>query len=86
MDNVNDITYVPLPIQKENLKNKRRIGLGVMGYGSALMMMKIRYGSEKALELTKSLEEFIMNEAYTASSLIAKEKGWIGKFKGVNKN
>lgn len=75
MDNVNDITYVPLPIQKDNLKNKRRIGLGVMGYGSALMMMKVRYGSEKALELTKSLEEFIMNEAYTASSLIAKEKG-----------
>src|ERR1035437_1505130 len=35
MDNVNDVTNVPLEIQKENLKNKRRIGLGIMGYGSA---------------------------------------------------
>jgi len=39
MDNVNDITYVPLPSQKTNLQEKRRIGLGVMGYGSAMMMM-----------------------------------------------
>jgi ribonucleoside-diphosphate reductase alpha chain len=75
MDNVNDITYVPLEIQKENLRNKRRIGLGVMGYGSALMMLKLRYGSKKALELTEKLEYFIANEAYKASSNIAVEKG-----------
>lgn len=75
MDNVNDITYVPLDLQKENLKNKRRIGLGVMGYGSALMMMKIRYGSPEALKLTEKLEKFIANAAYQASSNIAVEKG-----------
>lgn len=75
MDNVNDVTYVPLPSQTENLLNKRRIGLGVLGYGSALLMMKLRYGSEKALQLTDKLEEFICNHAYMASALIAKEKG-----------
>lgn len=75
MDNVNDITYVPLEGQRESLKNKRRIGLGVMGYGSALMMLKIRYGSKEALELTEKLESFIANEAYQASSNIAVEKG-----------
>ncbi len=75
MDNVNDKTLVPLPEQKDNLENKRRIGLGVLGYGSALMMMKVRYGSEKALELTEKLGSFIMNEAYRASALLAKEKG-----------
>lgn len=75
MDNVNDKTYVPLEGQRENLKNKRRIGLGVMGYGSALMMLKVRYGSKKALELTEKLEKFIANTAYKASALIAKEKG-----------
>ncbi len=75
MDNVNDITNVPLTEQKENLKNKRRIGLGIMGYGSALMMMKIRYGSETALKLTEKLMDFYMNSAYQASALIAKEKG-----------
>jgi ribonucleotide reductase alpha subunit len=75
MDNVNDITNVPLEIQKENLKNKRRIGLGIMGYGSALMMLKIRYGSEYALKITDELMNFIANNAYQASSMLAKEKG-----------
>lgn len=75
MDNVNDRTKVPLESQKENLVNKRRIGLGYLGYGSALMMMGVRYGSEEALELTNKLGSFVMNKAYQASALLAKEKG-----------
>lgn len=75
MDNVNDITYVPLDIQMENLKNKRRIGLGIMGYGSALMMLKLKYGSEEALKLTNELMDFIANKSYQSSALLAKEKG-----------
>ncbi len=75
MDNVNDKTNVPLEEQKENLRDKRRIGLGVLGYGSALLMMKTAYGSDEAIKRTEELCQFIMNEAYTASALIAKEKG-----------
>lgn len=75
MDNVNDRTQVPLQEQAENLMAKRRIGLGIMGYGSALMMLKVRYGSDQALSMTAKLGEFIMNEAYKSSSEIAKEKG-----------
>jgi ribonucleoside-diphosphate reductase alpha chain len=80
MDNVNDVTYVPLETQKENLLNKRRIGLGIMGYGSALMMMKVRYGSKRALELTDQLYSFIANTAYHASARLAQEKGAFGLF------
>lgn len=75
MDNVNDKTYVPLQSQKQGLLDKRRLGLGIMGYGSALMMLKIKYGSKKALEMTDKLMNFIANTAYKASSLLAKEKG-----------
>jgi len=75
MDNVNDITYVPLAGQRDNLMKKRRIGLGIMGYASALVMMKIKYGSERALQLTDELMHFITNAAYTCSALLAKEKG-----------
>jgi len=75
LDNVNDITYVPLEIQRENLKGKRRIGLGYMGYGSALFMLKVRYGSERALQLTEDLAKFVINTEYKASALLAKEKG-----------
>lgn len=80
MDNVNDKTFVPLKEQKSNLEDKRRIGLGIMGYGSALMMMKIRYGSKKALDLTEKLMDFMANTSYQASALLAKEKGSFGKF------
>ena len=75
LDNVNDITYVPLSHQKESLQNKRRIGLGIMGYGSALMMMQLRYGSEEAIRKTEDLMKFIMNQSYKASALLAAEKG-----------
>jgi len=75
MDNVNDITYVPLNIQKTNLKDKRRIGLGIMGYGSALMMLQVKYGSKKALRMTEQLMDFIMNTAYQSSAKLAEEKG-----------
>ena len=75
LDNVNDITYVPLEIQKQNLKDKRRMGIGYMGYASALLMLKKRYGSEEALELTDKLGKFVINESYKASALLAKEKG-----------
>ena len=75
MDNVNDKTQVPLKRQKENLKEKRRVGLGVLGYGSALLMAHVKYGSKKALEMTNELMNFFTNEAYKASALLAKEKG-----------
>jgi ribonucleoside-diphosphate reductase alpha chain len=80
MDNVNDITYVPLPEQRESLVRKRRIGLGIMGYASALVMMKTRYGSPEALELTDRLMRFITNEAYSASAELAAEKGSFPEF------
>jgi len=75
MDNVNDITYVPLKSQKDNLRDKRRVGIGIMGYGSALLMMKTAYGSKKALKLTKELMSFLTNEIYSSSARLAKEKG-----------
>ena len=75
MDNVNDRTKVPLPEQEESMKLKRRIGLGIMGYGSALIMMKVRYGSSEALELSEKLGSFIAKHAYRTSALLAEEKG-----------
>jgi len=75
LDNVNDVTNVPLTEQKETMLKKRRIGLGVVGYASALMMMRVGYGSEKALELTEDLMKFKTNREYSASAKLAKEKG-----------
>lgn len=75
MDNVNEIANVPLKEQEQSLKDKRRIGLGVMGYASSLLMMGYRYGSPEALQITERLVNFIANRAYLASSQLAGEKG-----------
>ena len=75
LDNVNSVTKLPLKEQEEEIQNKRRIGLGIMGYGSALMMMRVRYGSKKAIDITEKLMNTLTNEGYIASSMIANEKG-----------
>ena len=43
-----------------------------MGYGSALLMARVKYGGKKALEMTEDLMEFIAKESYVASALLAK--------------
>ena len=75
LDNVNDLSYVPLEEQQWNLQNKRRIGLGHFGDGSALMMMKKRYGSDEGVRAMREFQEHLANQAYQASAKLAKEKG-----------
>ena len=75
LDNVNDISYVPLEEQQRNLQEKRRIGLGHYGDGSALMMMKTRYGSEEGARVMREFQEHLANQAYQASARLAEEKG-----------
>jgi len=75
MDNINEIANVPLLKQKQSLLGKRRIGLGVMGYASALLLMGKKYGGKEALVITEDLMSFIANKAYQSSALLAQEKG-----------
>ncbi|WP_103019737.1 adenosylcobalamin-dependent ribonucleoside-diphosphate reductase [Salinibacter altiplanensis] len=75
LDNVNDLSYVPLEEQQQNLQQKRRIGLGHYGDGSALMMMKTRYGSEEGARVMREFQERLANQAYQASARLADEKG-----------
>lgn len=75
LDNVIDLTFMPLPEQYEEIKNKRRIGIGITGLGSALMIQKIEYGSDLSLMAIESYCKFVTNQIYQASALLAKEKG-----------
>jgi ribonucleoside-diphosphate reductase alpha chain len=75
LDNVNDLSYVPLEEQQRNLQQKRRIGLGHYGDGSALTIMGIRYGSEEGAKVMRELQERLANMAYQASAKLAEEKG-----------
>ena len=75
MDNVVDVSRFPLPQQAEEARNKRRIGLGVTGLADALLMLGLRYGSEKAAAQTEAWLHEIARVAYLASIDLAKEKG-----------
>ncbi|WP_340148439.1 adenosylcobalamin-dependent ribonucleoside-diphosphate reductase [uncultured Sneathiella sp.] len=75
MDNVIDVSGYPLPEQANEARTKRRIGLGITGLADALIMCGVRYGSEKALDLTRKWMAQIQRSAYLASTELAKEKG-----------
>ena len=75
LDNVLDLTVWPLPEQKCEAMSKRRVGLGFMGLGSALVMLGLRYDSEEARALAGKIAEVMRDEAYLASVELAKEKG-----------
>lgn len=72
--------YIYEGIKKVQLGGERRIGLGTMGLGDALIKMHLRYGSPKALKFIDKVYRLIRDAAYLASSEIAEEKGAFPKF------
>ncbi len=67
--------YVFDEIRKVQLQGERRVGLGTMGLGDALIKMKLRYGSKESLPVIDKIYRTIRDAAYGASVEIAKEKG-----------
>ena len=80
MDNVVDVSKFPLPEQQNEAKTKRRIGLGVTGLADALIMARVRYGSEAAVALTETWMRRLQRMSYLASVELAKEKGAFALF------
>ncbi|OGK13897.1 hypothetical protein A3A93_05965 [Candidatus Roizmanbacteria bacterium RIFCSPLOWO2_01_FULL_38_12] len=82
-DNVVDMDpYVFPGIRKTQLEGERRVGLGTMGLGDALIKLHIRYGSKESLKFIDKVYKMICHEAYKASANLASEKGAFPKFDG----
>ncbi len=75
LDNVLDVNQYPLKEIEENCRKVRRIGLGVMGLGHALVKMGVRYGSDEGNEAVDKIMKFIKERAYEASVFLAVERG-----------
>ena len=82
LDNVIEVNKFPLPEIEKMTKQTRKIGLGVMGWASALAKMMISYDSEEAVELGEKLIFFLLTEARKESYALAKERGVFPAFKG----
>ena len=83
LDNVNTRSSAPLDVYKDNMVARRRIGIGIMGWGSSLMLLKTRYGSCKAEEIKERLLKVFTHNAVDASIDLAIEKGM---FEGCDPN
>ena len=80
LDNVLDLTFWPLPQQREEAAAKRRIGVGFTGMGNALAMLCVRYDRAEGRALAAKIAERMRDAAYTASVALAQEKGAFPKF------
>ena len=80
LDNVLDLTYWPLPQQRAEAHDKRRIGVGFTALGSTLLMLKLHYDSDAARDMAAEIARRLRDSAYRASIGLAKEKGAFKRF------
>jgi ribonucleoside-diphosphate reductase alpha chain len=66
-----DATEWPLPQQAEEGRNKRRVGLGFLGLGSALVMLGLRYDAGEGRQLATRIARELRDAAYAASVALA---------------
>jgi len=75
LDNVVEINGLPLAEQRAEITRKRRHGMGFLGLGSALAMLRIAYGSEESLVFTERVSRELAVAGWRAALELAREKG-----------
>lgn len=75
LDNVVELNGLPLPQQREEIETKRRHGMGFLGLGSTLTMLRLRYGSADAITFTEQVTRDMAIEGWKVGLDLAKEKG-----------
>ena len=75
LDNVIDLSPLPLPAQMEQVQGTRRLGLGITGLADALIMLGLHYGSAAARDLAARIMRTMCLSAYRTSIALARERG-----------
>ena len=75
LDNVVEIHGLPLSDQQKEILRKRRHGMGFLGLGSTLSMMKVKYGSWESLEFTEQIAKEMAITGWKTGIQLAQEKG-----------
>ncbi|MDQ6970193.1 MAG: adenosylcobalamin-dependent ribonucleoside-diphosphate reductase [Mariprofundus sp.] len=75
LDNVVDINGLPLDKQRDEILSKRRHGMGFLGLGSTLTMMRTAYGSEESLAFTEQIAYEMARTGFQTGLQLAEEKG-----------
>ena len=75
LDNVVELNNLPLKAQRREILAKRRHGMGFLGLGSALAMLRLRYGSSEACRFTEDVARELALVGWQAALALAEEKG-----------
>jgi ribonucleoside-diphosphate reductase alpha chain len=75
LDNVVEVNGLPLENQRNEIMRKRRHGMGFLGLGSTMSLLKIKYGSPDALRFTEDVSREMAVAGWEAGLELAREKG-----------
>ena len=75
LDNVVEVNGLPLERQREEIMRKRRHGMGFLGLGSTITMLRMKYGSREAVGFTERVSKELAVAGWEAGLELAKEKG-----------
>ncbi len=75
LDNVVEINGLPLPLQRDEINRKRRHGMGFLGLGSTISMLRMKYGDADAIRFTEEVAKQLALAGWEAGLDLAKEKG-----------
>ena len=75
LDNVVEINGLPLPQQRDEIARKRRHGMGYLGLGSTLTMLRMQYGDEASLKFTEEVTKVMAEVGWDVGITLAQEKG-----------
>jgi ribonucleoside-diphosphate reductase alpha chain len=75
LDNVVEVNGLPLERQREEILRKRRHGMGFLGLGSTLTLLRMKYGSPEAVQFTEDVTREMAVAGWEAALELAREKG-----------
>lgn len=75
LDDVVEINGLPLPLQREEIMRKRRHGMGFLGLGSTISMLRMKYGDASAVRFTEEVAKQLALAGWESALDLAKEKG-----------
>src|SRR5690606_10016642 len=74
-DNVVEVNGLPLAEQRAEILRKRRPGMGFLGLGSTVTMLKMKYGSKESCEFTEQIAREMAVAGWETGLALAREKG-----------
>ncbi len=75
LDNVVEINGLPLDGQRKEIEYKRRHGMGFLGLGSTITMLRMKYGEQDSLEFTERVARDMAVSGLKAGLHLSREKG-----------